>query len=142
MGAGKAMSGYTVGDLKSILYMRREINDYAGRIAAIRSSAENMTSRAQEGSRGTAEQDKMAATIARAIDLAEELFYKAIECEERIQEMENAMDKLPSDYKTILMYRYSVGLEWTLIADLTHNSIATCYRHHRRALDMLKDDSQ
>jgi DNA-directed RNA polymerase specialized sigma24 family protein len=106
-----------VDELREIRFRANEISGIQERIARLQSIAEKVTPSPAEGSRGTSTQDRMADTVAKAVDLMDVLKLRVVEFESRIQAVEAEVDRLPPNFRAVIKFRDFKGMRWRDVAD-------------------------
>lgn len=126
-------------DLKQYRRRRQQVDTLQERIARLRAALEGTTARptyeAIEGG-GSGQTDKMAAQVARLLQLEEELRARVIDLETALQEVEAWLDRLPPDEARVMSLRYVEGLTWSQVEREAGYSVnqSTGYKVQVRAL--------
>lgn len=125
-------------DLTSIRGMKLKIESLQERRERIRSALEGTAVQLREApSRGTKEHDPMSAQIAQLLEIEERLRDREIAREIRLEEIEKAIDGLPSPESEVMHLRYIVGLKWWQVAQRMNYDERWCKRLAKRAENTL-----
>lgn len=130
-------------ELKAYIRLTQEVESLEELIERLQSKKDNIgATTLTAAAAGSGSPDKMASNIARLDDLLV-LYHEKLE-RWLIQQkkIEEAIDTLPEKEKTIMHYRYLMGLEWEEITYRMRYSWQHTHRIHAAALKRLKDETQ
>lgn len=126
-------------NLKQYRWRRQQVDTLQERIARLRAALEGTTARATYESLGggaSGQTDKMAAQVAKLLELEAELQARVIDLETALQEVEAWLDRLPPDEARVLSLRYIEGLTWSQVERVAGYGVnrSTGFKIQRRAL--------
>jgi DNA-directed RNA polymerase specialized sigma24 family protein len=127
-----------IDELREIRFRKTEIIGTEERIKRLESIAEKTTTTAQEGSRGTGVQDRMAQTVITALDLMDALRLRIVEHEAMVQAIESEVDKLAPNFRSVIRLRDFEGLRWDVIAARMGYEVRHCKRIHQYAFEAIR----
>jgi RNA polymerase sigma factor (sigma-70 family) len=130
---------YVVDELRGIRGLKLDIVRYEGQIATLRSASLHVTARPQEGGKGTPETDTIGNYVAKIAEMNETLLKKIVDCQARIMEVEEEIDKLPANYRQVLRLRYFEGMAWKAIPKVMNYTRQHCERIHSYALEEIRN---
>lgn len=125
-------------ELREIRFHKTGIISDSERLERMRSIAEKTTGTMQDGSRGTATQDHMADTVAKAVDLADKLRTRIVEHEAMIQAVEHEVDLLPPNFRDVIRYRDFEGLTWRKVAERMNYEERQCRRIYQTMKERIR----
>jgi len=128
-------------ELRNYISLGKEINQLRLEIERLRASL-HKAQVISDTPRGTDEQDKLATTVAKIVDIETMLDAKINEYLIKRYEIENCISSLPPNLRLLMRLRYIEGMRWEAIACELNYEWAHVHRLHSKALKMIQNDTQ
>lgn len=126
-------------ELKAYIQLTKEIESLEEMIKRLQLKKDNIKATRPSFQSGAASSDKMAGNLAKLDELLV-LYHEKLEqwliLQKKITE---AVEELPEPEKTVVYYRYLMGLEWVEVASRLHYSWQWTHKLHARALNILAE---
>jgi DNA-directed RNA polymerase specialized sigma24 family protein len=127
-------------ELKEIRWLKLQLQKDQERLDRLRAEVGVSVSKLREApSRGSVAPDIMAEMIVKMEYITEQRLRRAVDIELRILEVENVVNALPKEQRTVMWLRYFEGYSWREVAKAARYSVQRCFQFHAEAIKILED---
>ena len=120
-------------------WLQRNIQNLEGKVLELKAAAEKITTSISDEPKGRSlERDKIAGIIAKLVDFEQTLKVQLQESYITLEEVEDAIAKLPEREKYLIRARYIDCRTWDEICLDMNYSLQWVHKMHTKALKMMK----
>jgi DNA-directed RNA polymerase specialized sigma24 family protein len=127
-------------DFGEIRYRKMKIDSINERILRLRSAMETGTCKLDGIKKNIPQEDRLAESIAKLIELEDDLLQETINLEACIREVECSINNLPEQQRLVIRLRDIDGMNWIRISQKMHYDERHCRRIHNKAMENLKNN--